>query len=59
MINSIQLQQAQRSDEQLRLATNTLTLQNRISNIQSSQSSELAKLYEDLTKVSDSTERKR
>ena len=59
MINSIQLQQAQRSDEQLRLATNTLTLQNRISNIQSSQSSELAKLYEDLTKVSDSTERKK
>ena len=57
MINSVQLQQAQRADEQLRLAMQTTNLQNIISNLQSSQSSELAKLYNDLAQASDSTER--
>ena len=57
LINSIQLQQNQRSDEQLRLSTNTLTLQSRVSNTQASQSVELGKLYEALSSADDSNVR--
>ena len=48
MINSIQMQQMQRSDEQMRLATNTLTLQSQITTLQSKQSSELESEYDKL-----------
>ena len=57
LINSIQLQQTQRSDEQLRLSTNTLTLQSRVSNTQASQSVELGHLYEALSSADDSNVR--
>ena len=57
MINSVQLQQTQRSDEQMRLSTNTLTLKSRLSNIQASQTNELAKLYEQLSSSSNAYER--
>lgn len=57
LVNSIQLQQTQRSDEQLRLSTNTLTLQSRVSNTQAGQASELGKLYEQLAAADDSTVR--
>ena len=57
LINSVQLQQTQRSDEQMRLATNTLTLQSRVSNIQASQSAELGDLYNQLASAESSQER--
>ena len=57
LINSVQLQQTQRSDEQMRLSTNTLTLKSRLSNIQASQTNELAKLYEQLSSSSNAYER--
>ena len=57
VVNSVQLQQTQRSDEQLRLSTNTLTLQSQVSNIQTSQSSVLGDLYNQLSSANDSNER--
>ena len=57
LVNSIQLQQSQRADEQARLASNTLTLQARVSNIQAGQSVELGELYEALSSESDSNVR--
>ena len=57
LINSVNLQQAQRSDEQTRLATNTLTLQSRVTNTQAGQSAELSVLYNELASAEDSTER--
>ena len=57
VVNSVQLQQTQRSDEQLRLSTNTLTLQSRVSNTQAGQASELGKLYQQLASAEDSAER--
>ena len=45
-LNMVQLQQTQRSNEQYLLATRTLSLQQQLSSIQSSQSLELAELYE-------------
>ena len=57
LINSVQLQQTQRTDEQMRLSTNTLTLKSRLSNIQASQANELAKLYEQLSSSSNAYER--
>ena len=57
VVNSVQLQQTQRSDEQLRLSTNTLTLQSQVSNIQASQSSVLGDLYNQLSSANDSNER--
>lgn len=45
-LNSVNLQQTQRSNEQMQLATHTLSLQQRMSSIQSSQSAQLADLYE-------------
>ena len=57
VVNSVQLQQTQRSDEQLRLSTNTLTLQSQVSNIQAGQSSELGDLYNQLSSANDSNAR--
>ena len=57
VVNSVQLQQTQRSDEQLRLSTNTLSLQSRVSNTQAGQAAELGKLYQQLASAEDSTER--
>ena len=57
MVNSVQLQQTQRSDEQLRLSTNTLTLQSRVSNTQAGQAAELGTLYEQLAAANDSNQR--
>ena len=57
LVNSVQLQQTQRSDEQLRLSTNTLSLQSRVSNTQAGQAAELGKLYEQLAATDDSTVR--
>lgn len=58
VINSVHLQQNQRSDEQMRLATNTLSLQSRVTDMQASQSAELAEKYEELTLATDSEERR-
>ena len=57
MVNSVQLQQTQRGDEQLRLSTNTLTLQSRVSNTQAGQAAELGDLYNQLASANDSNER--
>lgn len=51
-VNSVSLQQTQRSNEQYLLATNTLSLQQQMSSMQSSQSLELADLYKQLANVS-------
>ena len=48
LINSVQMQQTQRGDEQLNLSTRTLSLQSQITNIQTSQARELSVLYNDL-----------
>lgn len=45
-LNLVQLQQTQRSNEQYLLATQTLSLQQQMTSIQSAQSLELAELYE-------------
>jgi len=58
LVNSVQLQQTQRSDEQMRLSTNTLSLQSRVTNIQASQAAELGDLYNALSSAESSTERK-
>ena len=50
-LNMLQLQQTQRSNEQYLLATRTLSLQQQLSSIQSSQSLELAEMYELLSIV--------
>ena len=57
LITTVQLKQTQRSDEQLRLATNTSTMQAKITNLQVNQSDQLSKLYADLTSADDSDER--
>lgn len=48
LINSIQMQQMQRSDEQMRLSTNTLGLQAYITTLQSKQSDDLTEQYDKL-----------
>lgn len=45
-LNSVSLQQTQRSNEQYQLATNTLSLQQQMSSMQAAQSLELSDLYE-------------
>lgn len=47
-LNSAQLQQTQRSNEQYALATKTLSLQQQLTSLNASQSNELAALYADL-----------
>ena len=56
LINNIQLQQTQRSNEQLRLSTNTANLQTEVSMLQSSQSTVLAGLYEKLASSKNETQ---
>ena len=50
LINSIQQQQAQRSDEQLKLSTSTLSLQSKVTTLQQNQADGLANLYRKLAK---------
>lgn len=56
-LNIVSLQQTQRSDEQYRLGTQTLSLQQQMSSMQASQSEELADLYRDLSSASGSDAR--
>lgn len=51
-VNSISLQQTQRSNEQNTLATQQLSLQQELSTMQASQSIELSELYQLLSKIS-------
>ena len=50
-LNSAQLQQTQRSNEQYKLATQTLSLQQQMTSMTASQSYELSKWYEKLSHV--------
>ena len=50
-LNMVQLQQTQRSNEQYLLATRTLSLQQQLSSLQSSQALELSEMYELLAAV--------
>ena len=56
-VNLVQMTQTQASDAQMKLATDTLSLQSRISAIQTSQSSELGDLYTQLASSTDSDDR--
>lgn len=56
-LNMVTLQQTQRSNEQMTLATNTLSLQQQLTSIQSAQSLELADLYQNLSTTTDETKR--
>ena len=56
-LNNAQLQQTQRSNEQYKLATQTLNLQQELTSLNSSQSTELAKMYEDLANATDDNAR--
>ena len=56
-LNSVSLQQTQRSNEQYMLATNTLSLQAQLSSMQAAQATELADQYEELAETTDSDKR--
>ena len=56
-VNSVSLQQTQRSNEQYILATNTLSLQQQMSSLQAAQSLELSELYAQLSQTTDTTRR--
>ncbi len=56
-LNCLELQQTQRSNEQYNLATQTLNLQQQLTSMSASQSSELADLYEQLSSAEDTAER--
>ena len=56
-LNNAQLQQTQRSNEQYKLATQTLSLQQQLTSMNAAQSLELSALYEDLANETDSTKR--
>lgn len=56
-LNSVSLQQTQRSNEQYLLSTNTLSLQAQLSSMQAAQATVLADKYEELADTTDSTER--
>ena len=58
-LNSVSLQQTQRSNEQFNLATKTLSLQQQMSSMQAAQSAELGDLYEQLSATGDSGQRAR
>lgn len=58
-INSVSLQQTQRSNEQYGLANNTLSLQQQLSSIQAAQSTELAALYGRLSSATTTSQRDR
>lgn len=55
-LNSVSLQQTQRSNEQYLLATQTLSLQQQMSSLQSSQAYELSVKYEELANVGNYTD---
>ena len=57
LINTVQMQQVDRSNEQMKLATNTLTLQSKVSRLQANQADQLAKEYDKLTKYAISDDR--
>ena len=56
-LNSVQLQQTQRGNEQFALATQHTSLQQQISSLGASESSELAELYAELSDASDTNVR--
>ncbi len=56
-LNCLELQQTQRSNEQYNLATQTLSLQQQLTSMSSSQSGELADLYEQLSSADGTDER--
>lgn len=56
-LNTVQLMQTQRSDEQFALATQTMSLQRQLSARQSSQAGELSDLYDDLVNAPDERSR--
>ncbi len=56
-LNCVELQQTQRSNEQYNIATRTLSLQQQLSSMQASQSSELADLYDSLSSSDNSSQR--
>lgn len=57
LLNSASLQQTQRSNEQFKLASNTLSLQQQLSSIQAAQSLQLSDLYGRLSSATDETQR--
>ena len=58
-LNSAQLQQTQRSNEQYALATQTLNLNQQLTSMSASQAGELAGLYEQLAEADGTTQRDR
>ena len=56
-LNSVQLQQTQRSNEQFALATQHTSLQQQISSLGAAESTELAELYAELSETGDTDER--
>ena len=56
-LNSAQLQQTQRSNEQYALATQTLNLNQQLTSMSASQAGELAGLYEQLAEADGTTQR--
>lgn len=56
-LNSTNVQQMQRQNEQSSMATNTTNLQQELSSLQVAQSSELSDLYEDLAAAGNETQR--
>jgi len=56
-LNIVSLQQTQRSNEQYMLATKTLSLQQKMSSLQSGQAAELAECYKALSEEEDSDKR--
>lgn len=56
-LNMVSLQQTQRSNEQMLLATNTLSLQQQLTSMQSAQSLELSDLYKELSSQTDEGKR--
>ncbi len=56
-LNCAQLQQTQRSDEQYKLATGELGLNQQMNSLTAAQSGELSQLYQQLAQTSDSNER--
>ena len=53
LLNGLQLQQTQRANEQLQLATNTLSLQQQLTSLQTAQAQELADKYEHMASAGD------
>ena len=58
-LNSLQLQQTQRSNTQYKLATDSLGLQKELSSYQASQSAELAPLYDKMASSTSDKERQK